>query len=739
VSAATSTIALRLALVGGALLAALWALDRLGALADARLAVRWGPNTGAAVHAAPFDEIARGWPVLSLVMADEDLRDPVRGLLANVLEHGADWERRGTVAYFDDGRLRFAADVGVRVHGGGSRLTSERQGFRLYFRKQYGATQVPAGALFGPDAQPIHRLVVHNDLRVDRGGDRWRLANPLAYDISRAMGAMAPETQPVRFVLNGEPQGMFVLTERVDEDFFFAHEGHRQVRADQTEFEALWQWAGSTRPMRMADAAARVDLENLTRWFLAVAFCATRDAYQGPSQFRDLTREHAAWRWVTWDMDLSFRVWDSDSYAFLLEPVGGPRRGRNPAEPRATLLTRLLTDDPAYRAYVAAMFDRVMNHHVTPAFLEERLAHYRAVATELSADDNAFLEPLAVFLERRPAFFRTLTEQWLDVGPSQPLRVSMPASAVVTIDDEPVRGSFDGRYLPDREIVLAIADGADHFVEWRVNGASEGRGPVLRLALSEPTHVEAVFDAEGPQGGLVPPVTAGAGRSGPARVDGSPAPLRWITVPAGSFDAGCIPDDPDCDGNERPRHRASVDAPFDMLATEVTVAQFAAFAAATAWRLPRQPTWIAEASHPVVNVTWDEAAAFCRAADGRLPTEVEWEYAARGGAAGRLFPWPGGFDGQANLEDVKAADQFPFTAPVGAFAPNGFGVHDVIGNVWEWTADRYDPEAPDDAFDIRTVRGGSWMTGPRGARISERAGLSRIGRHNREVGFRCVR
>jgi hypothetical protein len=724
----------RLAVVALGLTAALWWLDQIAAFPDARRAVRWGPTAHRAIAAAPAIDVARRVPILSLVVADADLHDPARGLLANALEHGAEWERPGTVAYFEDGRVRFAGDVGVRIHGGGSRETSARQGFRLYFRKRYGAMQLPPGVLFEADAQPLRHLVVHNDVRVDGDGDRWHLANPVAYDIAAAMGALTPDTRPVRFYLNGELQGMYVLTERFDEAFFAARLGHQHVRADQADFDELWQWVSATRPVRMADVAERVDLDNLTRWFLSVAFCVTRDPYQGPGQFLDPTRERAGWFWVNWDMDRSFRVWDADSYNFLLEQVGGPPRGRNLSEPRPALLTRLLTDDPAYREFFAMTFDRVMNHHVTGAFLSARLAHYRGIATALDPEDTAFLDRLALFLDRRPAFFRLLTEQWLDTRPSQPVRITTPATTSVTIDGEVVAGTFAGRYFPDRDIALSVRSGRGRFTEWRVNGEPAGRSPDILVRLAGPTDVEAVFEHARPSPLAVPPpLLPESDISWPA------TPLVWVRVPAGRFLAGCVPDDPDCDGTELPQHAARIDRPFDMLATEVTVGQFAAFAAAAGGRMPRQPSWAITADHPVVNVTWDEATGFCAARRARLPTELEWEYAARGGAVARLFPWEGGFAGQANLQDVDRGDQVPLTSAVGAFPPNGFGLHDIIGNVWEWTADRYDPHAPVDAFDMRTVRGGSWMTAPRGARISERAGLSRIGRHNREVGFRCVR
>ena len=726
----------RLALSTVLLVAVLWTLERSGALLDARITAHWGSAARAPIDAAPAAEIGRGWPVLSLVVAEADLHDPARGLLANVLEHGEAWERPGAVAYFNAGALRFAGEVGVRIHGGGSRLTSERQGFRLYFRRRYGARQLPPGVLFDPDAHPVRALVVHNDLRVNpQTGDRWRLANPVAYDIADAMGAIAPDTKPARFFLNGEPQGMFVLTERINENFFAAHLGHPNVRADQADFDRLWDWVAPRRPMTMALAANEVDLDNLTRWFLAVAFCATRDAYQGPGQFRDLTKPDANWFWVNWDMDISFRVWDADSYSFLLEQVGGPRRGRNLAEPRSVLLTSLLTDDPAYREYFARVFDRVMNHRVTPAFLRERFDHYRRIATTLQPDDVAYLAPLRQFLERRPAFFRRLTEQWLNTGPSQPLRVSTPAALAVTIDGEPVQGRFMGTYLPGRQVVFAVRDARDRFLEWRVNGASAGGAAELQLTLDAPTDVEAIFDAAETAPFLTPPTA-------PFRAarEWEQTPLRWRRIPAGRFMAGCIAGDPDCDRNEQqPAVPAVIAAPFEMLETEVTVGQFAEFAGRAGLPMPALPAWVVSGRQPMVNVTWDEADAFCGDLQGRLPTEREWEYAARGGAAGRLFPWAGGYDHQANLDVRDGDDGFVWTAPVGSYLPNGFGLADMTGNVWEWTADRYFADAPADAFDFRAARGGSFMTDPRGARLSERASLSRAGRHQLEIGFRCVR
>ena len=105
--------------------------------------------------------------------------------------------------------------------------------------------------------------------------------------------------------------------------------------------DKLWDWVLHTRPLTMKTVSQRVNIDNLTRWFLAVAFCATRDAYQGPGQFLDETKQEGGWFWVNWDMDQSFRSWNLDSYQYLLERVGEGRRGRNRAEPRAVASSRI--------------------------------------------------------------------------------------------------------------------------------------------------------------------------------------------------------------------------------------------------------------------------------------------------------------------------------------------------------------------------------------------------------------
>jgi formylglycine-generating enzyme required for sulfatase activity len=171
--------------------------------------------------------------------------------------------------------------------------------------------------------------------------------------------------------------------------------------------------------------------------------------------------------------------------------------------------------------------------------------------------------------------------------------------------------------------------------------------------------------------------------------------------------------------------------PGDLLTRGVAGAQWWRQVEGADWAHPEGPASdvASRTDHPVVHVSWDDALAFCRWSDTRLPTEAEWEYAARGSLVQQRFPWgdelePDGghrmnvFQGTFPAQNA-AADGFAGTAPVEAFAPNGFGLHQMTGNVWEWTADWFDPgyyarspheDPPGSATGAaRVMRGGSYL------------------------------
>ncbi len=247
-----------------------------------------------------------------------------------------------------------------------------------------------------------------------------------------------------------------------------------------------------------------------------------------------------------------------------------------------------------------------------------------------------------------------------------------------------------------------------------------------------------------------PPTALPAAREvfeGPKKTQDA-AGLEMVFLPPATFERGCVLGDASCFADEQPRHAVTLTQGFFVHVTEVSVAAYRAFATAVGKKMVDVPSW-ADDTHPVVNITWEDAQAYCRWIDGRLPTEAEWEYVARGGVAGRRYPWGDSIDhDHANFDGVGGLDTFPKSAPVGSFPANGFGLYDVAGNVWEWCADWYaeraysgeavrDPSGPAEGV-RRVVRGGSWTSDPGRLRTSYRFSLE-PGTESLSVGFRCVR
>lgn len=243
---------------------------------------------------------------------------------------------------------------------------------------------------------------------------------------------------------------------------------------------------------------------------------------------------------------------------------------------------------------------------------------------------------------------------------------------------------------------------------------------------------------------------AGIASCGGAR----PVPEGMLTVPAGPFWMGCNEAvDADCDPDERPYHELTLPA-FHIDATEVTQAAYARCVTEGACRIP-WCEWSPEANgrYPATCVSWHDATAYCAWAGKRLPTEAEWEKAARGDD-GRRFPWgneSASCERAVLDEGTGRGCGAERPEPVGA-RPAGaspYGVLDLAGNVWEWVADRYgadyyatpaasspDPHGPDEGA-FRVCRGGGWEVDGVLLRASSRDHATPVD-GSPGLGFRCA-
>ncbi|MDE0317339.1 MAG: formylglycine-generating enzyme family protein [Candidatus Poribacteria bacterium] len=258
-------------------------------------------------------------------------------------------------------------------------------------------------------------------------------------------------------------------------------------------------------------------------------------------------------------------------------------------------------------------------------------------------------------------------------------------------------------------------------------------------------------------------------------------PKGMVLIPEGEFLMGS--DDPDASSDEKPSHTVYIDA-FYMDIHEVTVGEYKRFVRETGHSA--LPSWVYNSSptdqFPVVGVSWYDAMAYAKWIGKRLPTEAEWEKAARGGLSGEKYPWgndpPDGtqcnyadkntvglvwnFDGEEKLvawADEDVDDGYVHNASVGSFPANVYGLHDMAGNAWEWCLDEYDsnfyasspsdnPISGESIVDTvenssniithRVYRGGSYASNANQVRVFQRNSSLPTKGFN-DLGFRCVK
>jgi formylglycine-generating enzyme required for sulfatase activity len=325
---------------------------------------------------------------------------------------------------------------------------------------------------------------------------------------------------------------------------------------------------------------------------------------------------------------------------------------------------------------------------------------------------------------------------------------SLPGAAV-SLDDVP-RGTTGS----NGELAISDVAPGPHTVRVSASGKKDFQQTVTVAASAPVTVAAELVDAEKPG----PP--AGTVRTN-AR-DGLP----YVWIPPGSFMMGCSPGDTMCQEQEKPAHLAVITKGFWIGQTEVTVAAAQRFVSANGESMPPapyfNPNW-ADRNMPMVGVNWNDGVAFCRWAGGRLPTEAEWEYAARAGITGPTYgpldeiAWFVENSGRKRVDPSQIPNEATYnklmekndngTHDVAQKRPNAWGLYDMLGNASEWVADWYsptyyqsspaqDPQGPP-AGQFRVRRGAAWYGVAQFVRFSSRLGSPPDDRAIM-YGFRCV-
>lgn len=309
--------------------------------------------------------------------------------------------------------------------------------------------------------------------------------------------------------------------------------------------------------------------------------------------------------------------------------------------------------------------------------------------------------------------------------------VARPAPVVIAPDPEQQRLAEAARAEEDARVRAEVDARARAEADTRVAAELAAEQKRKEAALQKAAEVAAASDIKN----LVP-------RAKP----------EMVAIAGGAFSMGCGAPDTACLDAEKPVHTVDVKG-FDLSRYEVTFDQYDAFATATRRAKPDDKGW-GRGNRPVINVNWEDANAFVTwlakqtGEPYRLPTEAEWEYAARAGTS-TVYLWGNevGF-GLANCTGCGSNFDGDRTSPVGTFAANKFGLHDMHGNVWEWVQDCWQEGyagAPADGSarltgncSSRILRGGSWLNNPSYLRIAYRNWLSSNLR-DVNTGFRVAR
>lgn len=424
-------------------------------------------------------------PVLAIDIENIDLYAEEYGILTNYDGHGREWERLGYVRFFKDGQAVFSTFNGVRLQGGDPGREQGLINFRLYFREEYGTSQIESDKIFDGSVQKIKRLAVKQS-----EWKQWPLNSPIAYDVTRQAGGLAPMTEMCLLYLNGQNLGLYYMVPHLGEKQIKAmlpEEDYQYFRIRGTPHEADYHFFSSFEKKIKEDvvmdeqyASQFVDLENLVQSTFSYMINATTDYCQGVL-LKGSSRD-SKYFWYNWDFDHSYidvpveirnekveprERWEQPpSFAdFVIDT-----QGQKPHHcARFRLFTRLVNEDPDFREKTKILFTSTINHRVTQNFVAQLLDDYQQVLTTIDyPEGDEHIGTLRTYFTKRIPYLLKEMEQQFPTDPAIVCEVTSDSYPVI-VDGYKKEGPYYGYYFPGSTLAVAPADSGE-VRYWLVNG-----------------------------------------------------------------------------------------------------------------------------------------------------------------------------------------------------------------------------------------------------------------------------
>jgi hypothetical protein len=426
-----------------------------------------------------LNKSSKGLSILSIDIAEEDLHSADFGIVKNYQGRGREWERLSRVRLVHHGQMAFDTFAGLRLQGGDPGRAKGLLNFRVLFRKEYGLSKISSGELFPGTTGYLKRLAVKQS-----EWPEWPLNNPIAYEISSEIGALAPKTETVELYLNGASQGLYYLVPPIDDryinDHIFPEQNHFQYRwrgdIHPADFAFLidhfWAVLRDLGTLQEATAGRFFDLDNLLRHLFSFAFNGTGDYCQGIVLKEDSPDGKMFWH--LWDMDHSFvdvtvdinkqsrdrQRWQAPpslQYFFQKE-----KPNEQHYCPRVILFRRIVNEDPVFREKALAEMVSILNHRLTDAYLASTFAKYQEVLEKIAhPHKDTYLAALGDFLFHRKAFLFDEIKT-LSTGPPLVLCQVSANRYPIVVDGYQKSESYTGYHFAGKDLMVEAARAEDH-------------------------------------------------------------------------------------------------------------------------------------------------------------------------------------------------------------------------------------------------------------------------------------